>query len=46
MLTVLKTSEENGLQVHMDGKWIDVEPPSDGFIVNLGTPLLTRGKVE
>ena len=26
MLTILKTSEEGGLQIHLDGTWIDVEP--------------------
>ena len=26
MLTILKTSEQGGLQIHLDGTWIDVEP--------------------
>lgn len=37
MLTILKTSEEGGLQVYVNGRWTDVCPPSDGFIINLGT---------
>lgn len=36
MLTILKTSEEGGLQIYHDNEWIDVSPPEDGFIINLG----------
>ena len=39
MLTILKTSQEGGLQVQIDGRWRDVDPPTDGFIVNLGLRL-------
>lgn len=35
MLTILKTNKVGGLQIHLDGTWIDVEAV-DGFIVNLG----------
>lgn len=35
MLTILKTSKVGGLQIHLDGTWIDVEAV-DGFIVNIG----------
>lgn len=35
MLTILKTCNVGGLQIHLDGTWINVEAV-DGFIVNLG----------
>ena len=38
MLTILKTSKVGGLQIHLDGTWINVEAV-DGFIVNLGNLL-------
>lgn len=44
MLTILKTSEVGGLQIHLDGTWIDVDPV-EGFIVNLGEPLFSLLKV-
>lgn len=39
MLTILKTSKEGGLQIHLDGTWIDVEATQGCFIVNLGDML-------
>ena len=42
MLTILKTSKVGGLQIHLDGTWIDVDPV-DGFIVNLGLPFSQEG---
>ena len=35
MLTILKTCNVGGLQIHLDGTWINVDAV-DGFIVNLG----------
>lgn len=36
-LTIISTNPETGLQVYTrSGQWIDVEPPSNSFIVNIG----------
>lgn len=41
MLTLLKTSDVNGLQVKVDDDWVAVDPPEKSFIINLGTQSLT-----
>lgn len=44
-LTVLLQDETNGLQVLKDGKWVDVKPLPDSFIVNIGEAMqiITNG---
>ncbi len=39
MLTILKTDEVPGLQIRLDGSWVDVQPIKDTFIINLGDML-------
>ena len=39
MLTLLKTDEHPGLQIWSDGRFVDVPPKPDTFIVNLGDML-------
>ena len=39
MLTLLKTDEQPGLQIWLDGRFVDVPPRSGTFIVNLGDML-------
>jgi isopenicillin N synthase-like dioxygenase len=36
MLTILKTGEEGGLQLSVDGNWIDIEPIPGTFVCNIG----------
>ncbi|KAK9829658.1 hypothetical protein WJX72_007150 [[Myrmecia] bisecta] len=36
MLTVLATDDVPGLQIHVNGEWVDVPPRNGTFIVNLG----------
>uniref|UniRef100_A0A7R9YQ36 Fe2OG dioxygenase domain-containing protein n=1 Tax=Chlamydomonas euryale TaxID=1486919 RepID=A0A7R9YQ36_9CHLO len=39
MLTILKTDEVPGLQIHTSGAWRDVPPMPGAFIINLGDML-------
>lgn len=36
MLTILKTVQVGGLQIRLDGTWIDVDPIEGAFIINIG----------
>jgi isopenicillin N synthase-like dioxygenase len=36
MFTFLVTDDTPGLQINLQGEWIDVPPLKGGFIVNLG----------
>jgi isopenicillin N synthase-like dioxygenase len=36
MLTILKTGEEGGLQLSLDGDWIDIKPIPGTFVCNIG----------
>ena len=38
MITILKTDEEGGLQMNLDGIWVDINPIPGTFIVNIGRP--------
>ena len=38
MITILKTDEEGGLQMNLDGVWVDINPIPGTFIVNIGMP--------
>lgn len=38
-LTILKTDMVGGLQIQLEGEWIDVQPGEDEFVVNLGDML-------
>ena len=39
LITILLQGEVSGLQVLKDGKWIGVEPISNGLVVNIGYQL-------
>ena len=39
MLTILATDGTPGLQIYQNGKWINVDPVPDTFIINLGDML-------
>ncbi|KAI8476259.1 MAG: hypothetical protein J3K34DRAFT_272372 [Monoraphidium minutum] len=39
MLTILATDGQPGLQVHLDGAWVDVPPAPGCFVCNLGDML-------
>jgi isopenicillin N synthase-like dioxygenase len=45
LLTILPFATEKGLQVEVDGEWLNVVVPADAFIVNIGDMLqnLTNG---
>ncbi|ERN05283.1 hypothetical protein AMTRI_Chr08g208640 [Amborella trichopoda] len=36
VLTILSLDDSRGLQIHKDGQWLDVVPPSGTLVVNLG----------
>lgn len=36
LITLLSTDENPGLQIFLQGEWIDVPPRADAFIVNIG----------
>jgi hypothetical protein len=46
MLTLLRTDDVPGLQIHVGGRWLDVPPLPGCFIVNLGDMLERCGPLR
>ncbi|XP_028771800.1 flavanone 3-dioxygenase 2-like [Neltuma alba] len=48
LLTLLMQNNQDGLQIHHDGKWVSVHPPPNSLMINTGDhmEILTNGKYK